>query len=104
MVIDMPQVGKKKFSYTPAGLLKAKKAAKNGMSDNEIAKELSNKAMREQPYGKVGRVNVRKDDDGFFVTEYYKSADSKTPFAKDRISGLGKKKQGKKSMLKGYGK
>lgn len=28
MVIDMPQVGKKKFSYTAAGLLKAKEAKK----------------------------------------------------------------------------
>ena len=103
-MIDMPQVGKKKFPYTPAGIRKAKEAAKNGMSDQEIFKELSNRAMREQPYGKVGRVNVTKDKDGFFVTEYYKSADSETPFAQERTRGLGKNKQGKKSMLKGYGK
>ena len=53
-------------------------------SDQEIAKELSDKAMREQPHGKVGRVKVRKDEDGSFVTEYYKKADSKKPFAEDR--------------------
>ncbi len=57
-------------------------------SDQEIAKELSDKAMREQPHGKVGRVKVRKDEAGSFVTEYYKEADSKKPFAQDRTRGL----------------
>jgi hypothetical protein len=76
------------------------------MTDNEIVKELSNKAMREQPYGNVGRVKVRKDKDGSFVTEYYKSADSEKPFARDRTYGMNssKPKKERKSMLKGYGK
>jgi len=47
MVIDMPQVGKKKFPYTPAGIRKAKEAAK---------KEKKDKKSMLKGYGKSAKI------------------------------------------------
>jgi hypothetical protein len=40
MVIDMPQVGKKKFPYTPAGIRKAKEAAKKEKKEKKDKKSM----------------------------------------------------------------
>jgi len=42
--------------------------------------------MTKQPYGNVARVQTRKDSDGSFVTEYYKTNEDKEPFATDTVS------------------
>lgn len=59
---------------------------KKKLTDAQRAKQINDEAMARQPYGNVARVKTRKDSDGSFVTEYYKTNKDKEPFATDTVS------------------